>query len=61
MKMTDMEPETCPNCESRLVKHRRAGRGQYKAYPNLRVCETCWFKYDPQPDGTLVRVKSRKR
>ena len=49
----------CPNCEvGTLVPHRSAGKGQYKEYPNLLICEKCWHKYDPQLDGSLVLVRN---
>ncbi len=48
----------CLNDGTVLVKHRNAGKRQYKSYPNLLICPNCWSKYDPQEDGTLVRVKN---
>ncbi len=47
--------ETCPSCGYKLVKHRTAGRGRFKAYPNLKVCENCWTKY-AKVDGKRVRI-----
>jgi len=52
----------CPNCGGDdLGKHTSAGRGKYKDVPNLLCCTRCWTSWDPQPDGTLIRVKSRRR
>jgi predicted RNA-binding Zn-ribbon protein involved in translation (DUF1610 family) len=36
--------KTCPNCgKEKLVRHNKAGRGQYNNYPNLLVCQSCWL------------------
>lgn len=49
----------CPNCgEGRLEPHNRAGQRQYKDYPNLLICEKCWHKYMPTPEGKLLYVKN---
>lgn len=49
----------CPSCNTELVKHSSAGRGQYRDRPNLLVCPSCWLKFDP--DKGMERVKKVKR
>ena len=50
----------CLNCGNSLVKHAGAGRGQYKDYPDLLICEQCWHKY-VEREGKLIRVKAKRR
>ena len=59
--MVQPQPEDrpCPNCGTgHLVPHRNAGKRQYREYRNLLICENCWHKYDPQPDGSLVLIRN---
>ena len=54
--------DECPNCSAgKLVKHRDAGRGQYRDYPKLLVCPACWHKFDPDHDMAPVKKKMKMR
>jgi len=54
--------EECSYCGAgKLVKHRGAGKGQLKGYPNLLVCPACWHKFDPDHDMAPVKTKKKVR
>jgi hypothetical protein len=54
--------DKCPYCiKGKLVKHRNAGKGQYKDYPSLLVCSLCWHKFDPDHDMAPVKTQKKVR
>jgi hypothetical protein len=54
--------DKCPYCiKGKLVKHRNAGKGQYKDYPSLLVCPLCWHKFDPDHDMAPVKTQKKVR